>query len=218
MEEPMVHFFSKLFPEEKATAKPAFSDPGFVLSAGVSLNFMTVQGSPESVEAARPYKSSLSPLLSIGYMLPSNRNFGRFFFFPQVKFFRHQHSTEFQNSTVRTTITFKSDLIILPEVNAGINVLNRENKKIHFSSGIGLMRFVGHKHIRNRYSGASTKPYFVTENNLTKWAYTVNLSGGLMLNRKFLVTGTYHIPLTTSSLPYSTTKGSGIQFRVGYKL
>jgi hypothetical protein len=151
-------------------------------------------------------------------MLPSNRNFGRFFFFPQVKFFRHQHSTEFQNSTVRTTITFKSDLIILPEVNAGVNVVNRENKKFHLASGIGLMRFVGHKHIRNRYSGASTKPYFVTENNLAKWAYTVNLSGGLMLNRKFLVTGTYHIPMTISSLPYSSTKSSGIQFRVGYKL
>jgi hypothetical protein len=150
-------------------------------------------------------------------MQSSRRNLGRVFFYPQVKFFRHQNSTEFTNSNMRTTITFRSDLIILPELNAGFNVLNQENLRFHLSAGAGVMNIINNRHIRNRYTDASSTPYFTTENKLTKATYTFNATGGLMVNKRFLVMATYHFPSPAGALGYYSVSSSGLQFRVGYK-
>lgn len=216
-EETMRDFFSKLFLSGKKPVKENKQADGWIISGGASFNFLKVDGDKASIEVGQKYKTSVSPLLSIGYMLVEQRNFGKYFFYPQLKIFRHDNSVEFSNSVTRTTISYSSDLILLPELNAGFNVIRKENLLVHLSVGGGLMVLANNQHIRNRYNVADGSLYFSSQDQLTKSALATNAAGGILIKRKFLLNASYQIPVTIGNLVYYAAVSSGVQLKFGYK-
>jgi hypothetical protein len=217
-EKAMREFFSKLFFSGKKPTKSNKQYDGLIISGGAAFNFLKVDGNKAAVEVGQKYKTSVSPLLTLGYMLVGERNFGKYFFYPQLKIFRHQNSVEFSNSVTRTTISFRSDLILLPELNGGVNVIRKKNSLVHLSVGGGLMVLANNRHIRNRYSVADGSLYFSSQDKLTNSALSANIGGGILINRRFLLNASYQIPVTIGSLVYSASVYSGVQLKIGYKL
>src|SRR5829696_1786557 len=88
-------FLEALFPQEKAPVRRGKNPAnGWIVSAGVIRNTIQVTEDKTFLSVSRKQEASLSPLLSVGYYHLFNRNFGRFFIFPQVTFFRFKNIDE----------------------------------------------------------------------------------------------------------------------------
>src|SRR5215203_2410063 len=87
-ERDIASFLETLLPGSKDERKKLNRRTDWVLSAGATLNMINVRA--EEFYAAVPgTNSSVSPLISAGFIIPIDRNFGRFFFYPQLKLFRY---------------------------------------------------------------------------------------------------------------------------------
>lgn len=218
-EEAMLYFFGRLFPSEKKMAKPNKQYDGWIMSAGVALNFLKIDGGGNTaVESRQSYNASAAPLFSVGYMLTSNRNFGKYFFYPQLKVFRYQHSVNTIDNGMKTTILFHSNLILLPELNGGVNIVNKNDVAFQLSLGAGFMYFFNNEHIRNRYDITNGELYFTAQDDLYKTGMSANIAAGVLLKNKFLASVSYQIPATIGQFTYYAPVYSCLMIRVGYKL
>jgi hypothetical protein len=217
-EESMHSFLRRLFPSEKQTVIRKKAEAGWLISAGTSYNKIDVNGDKTVIEVGQNYKSYFSPLVSIAYMRSFNRNLGKYFFYPQLRFYRYKNDVETRNSNIRTTIEFSTSLAIAADIHVGVNLINREKMRLLLSAGAGQLRMINNKHVRNRYENTNTTPYFTTEDKLSGSAFIANASGGLMLNGKLLLMVTYQIPAQIGALGRYEVVGSSMQLRIGYYL
>jgi hypothetical protein len=213
-EEKLQMFIEQLFPPELAKQKQKSRSSGWVLSAGASLNFMNVKAANSSST-----NSPVSPLLSIAYMVPSSRNFGKQFLSPQLNLFRYKNTVETYDGTFKTVTTYQNDMVILGEVNGGLNVINRQRVRLYLSAGAGMMVIVNNRRLDNKYlnSQPSSEPYRSDETEIAvKATPAFNASTGMLLGNKLLVNFKYLLPTQIGTK--DTPRYSALQFTIGYKV
>jgi hypothetical protein len=218
-EKGMIEFFEKLSPDEKPKYKSRNLPAGWLLSAGVSINLLNVKGDKSIDEVRKNYSSSISPLMSVGYILPLARNFNNYFFFPQVKLYSYKSTGQLNDGTFIRTTTFKSNLIVTCEINGGVYVVNKENFRVHLSGGTGFMWLPDNKQLNQSFAASNNTLYSSSQEHLSQITYIFNLSTGITIKKRILVLATYNFPAPVSkNYVYFTPMLRGIQFRVGYIL
>ena len=126
-EKDLMTFFLSLFP----TAGPARNEhraaSKWVVSIGGALNMFKVQADKSFTAVPKTYSSSFSPVASIGFMAALDRNFGKYFLYPNISLFRYKNTGEENTGTFNSSYTYQADLIGIIALNGGINLTNEEN-------------------------------------------------------------------------------------------
>lgn len=210
-EETFRRFFERLLEEhiEETTKNP---DHGWIFSAGISINKFDVRG--DSFGRWNDFDNSVAPLLSVGHLFPFNRNFGRFFLYPQLKLYRYKNSSTAATTYAIRTTTFKAELVLLPEFNAGINLVNDRRVQVFLSCGLGMLGMVKARQTTEIESAASLGN---SELKLSKMTGTANLSTGLRLNKKISLSASYYFPTPVGNFTEYTPQHSSLQVGFGYK-
>jgi hypothetical protein len=218
-EKELSSFFQSLFPATLLEHKKPETKAQWVISGGAVLNMVSVDSDKSSSARSRTYSSSLSPLLSVGIMVPVGRNFGKYFFYPQVKLFRYKNTGEQNQSTVNNIITYyQTDFAIIAQVSGGINVVNQESFRIFIAGGLGMLGQPGGKQVKEYYDVSNGRNLTTFETKLSTAAFAMDASAGVELNKRIFLSANYMIPTSIGNFISYNPKLSGIQIRVGYKL
>ena len=216
-ESDLLSFFLTLFPtavtgqhNKKATAK-------LVLSAGAAVNMFSVQ-SDGSLPIVEDFPSSFSPLLSIACIAALDRNFGKYFLYPQIKLFRYKNTGEENQGTFINSTTYQADLLGVAGLSLGVNLVNEDNFKFFLTAGPGLMALVGGKQVKQLYSASDNSPYgSPEETELPSLTFCIDASAGIVLNRKVVITAIYMLPSPVANFTQYNPKLSSLQLTVGYR-
>jgi hypothetical protein len=212
-------FLEKLFAAGHVKHKQKNPVEGWVISAGASVNFVDVK-SDGATTLPKKYNSSISPLLSLGYMIPFNRNFGKFFLYPRLNLFQYKNTGEITDDRFKRLITYQTDLVIAGEVNVGLNILNEQSIRFYLAGGTGMLALLNNNRLEVKYLYLqSSEPYGSSEEiNSLKTPPFFSVSTGVVLKNKFLVGASYLFPTSIENSLTYTPKYSGLQFTAGYKL
>ena len=214
-EESLEKFFGKLFPGDVKKQNSISPRAGFVVMAGASFNSLKITADKSFQMISRNYNASISPMLSVGYVLPIRRYFGRYFFQPQLKLYQYKNSGSFTNATSTKETTFQSDLLIATELNAGLNMINKENIRWYVTGGGGFLFLQNNRQSDHRvyiYGDIQDE-----ETELTSTSYSLNFSTGFTLNNRFIAAATYQVPVTLGEFVNYRPVLSVLQFGIGYK-
>ena len=167
--------------------------------------------SDESLTIVKEFRSSFSPLLSIACIAPLDRNFGKYFLYPQIKLFRYKNTGEVNQGTFINSTTYQADLI-------GVELMNEGNFQFFLTAGPGLMALVGGKQVKQLYSASDDSPYGRPEETvLPSLTFCIDASAGIVLNRKVVVTAIYMLPSPVADFAQYNPTLSSLQLTVGYK-
>lgn len=217
-EQQMKEFFDKLYQTGKLKLRNKKTASGWVLLAGVSVNTVKIKNDQAAAPGQKNHSSSISPLLSVGYVVPLDRNFSKYFLFPEMRVFRYSNFTsESNNGTYKHTATFKSNFVIALELNAAVNLVNQENFKMHISGGGGVKFLANNKRIDESFVLPDTSPYSSSETGLTKISFMGNISAGATFNKSIMAIVSYNFPTLIADYAEATPMLGGIQLRVGYR-
>ena len=212
------NFFSVLFQEINSDRKKKDPKAEWVASAGIAMNMFSVEAGESFTAVPRTFNSSFSPLISIGYKFPIDRNFGKLFLFPEVKFFSYKNSGEELRGPLKSTATFKADLLIATELGAGVNLVNKDNFKFFLSGGFGFLIQVGGLQQKKTVYASNDSPYgTATETNLPNTTYSIEVSAGATLHKKLFLIGSYMLPSVMGQFVYYSPKLSGVHLKLGYR-
>jgi hypothetical protein len=220
-EDELKKFFENLFTVETIKNSRKNIAEGWIISAGVSLNNVHVKADKSFTLVAKKYNSSISPMISLGYMVPIGRNFNRYFLYPQVNLFRYENTGEINDGTFKKFTTYQTDLVLSGEVNGGVNVINQQSIRFYLAGGAGMMALLNNRRLDYKYLNyqSSLEPYRSEQTSIDlKATSSVNVSAGMVIMNKFIVTATYLFPSQLDNVFHYTPKYSGVQFRVGYKI
>jgi hypothetical protein len=215
----MTEFFDKLNSDKKPKYKKKNPAAGWVISGGVSINTFKVIGDKSVDKVRTSYGSSISPLVSVGYFVPIDRNFSRYFIFPQIKFFTYKNTGKLNDGAFIKSTTFKSKLVVNGEINAGMNAVNGKKFRLHISGGGGVMLLLKNKEENQTFVASSNTLYTSSETNHSQITYSVNASAGITIKNRILILTTYNFPTWAGAryVYYSPRMGS-FQVRLGYKM
>lgn len=217
-EDGILQFIEKLFPEKKQNVASATNFlSGWIIGGGASLNSLNVVGDPIITETQLDYPSSLAPYLSLGYLMSLQRNFNRYFFYPQIRFSNYKNSSEKTSGSFNKRITFKSDLIILPQINLGANIINKSVLRCYIYAGAGITTLINNREIVEYFDPIDNTLYNTYERNMAPLAVDLNLSAGIMLKNKFQILVSYNFPTDIDNFVDFTSRQSNIQMGIGYK-
>lgn len=208
----------KLTPAEKRKRKAKNPAEGLVVSTGFSINSFRVTGDPSVGSANKKYNTSLAPLISVGYMSPISRSFGKIFVYPQLKVYNYKNETEVNMDYIKKISTFKTSFIVAPVVNVGVNLVNADNFKYFFSLGGGMIFLANNKQIDKTIAISNGNVYQSSELKLSSLSYNANVTMGVTLKNKFSISATYNAPVPVANFPYYSPFHSSVQLLVGYKL
>ncbi len=216
-EDRLKQFFEQLFPLPQTMQAPPKNAPGWVVAAGAVFNQIQVTGDRVYAPEFASYASSVAPLLSVGYLRPIDRSFGKYFILPQVKFYSYKVKGDYFDGTFTRATTYQADLVVTPELNGGMNVINRDQVQLFLSAGAGILLQKAAKEVQQSFAGTNGELYAQHESKLNNLSYVLNVSAGTILKKKFVLTGTYVFPSQLLNFIHYTPKLSGFQLRVGYK-
>jgi hypothetical protein len=206
-----------MFPVNTMARQKKSSQSKWVVLAGMGLNNVTIEGEKSYTVIPKNYGSSVTPVLSVGYLSPITRNFDKFFLFPHLRLFKYKNSGEEKQGIFLNTNTFQADLLVAAQLSGGMNVVNMENFKGFIAGGFGALFQIGGKQIHQIYVASDNSPYGNPKiTNLSGLTYLFDASAGVAFNRKFLIEGTYMFPAPFGKYTYYTPKLSGIQIKLGY--
>lgn len=160
-------------------------------------------------------------MLSIGYIAPINRNFGKYFLCPQLNLFQYKNTGEVNDGTFRKVTRYQSDLVVSGEVNSGFNPVNQQSIRLYLSGGVGMMALLNNRRLDFKYRNnqPSTEPYRSEQTSISfKATPLINASVGMVIKNKFLVAATYLFPAQIDDVSNYTPRYSGLQLRIGYKV
>ena len=215
-EDDLSFFLESLFPGDERKLDKKGHKAQWIVSAGVALNIVNLQDSETNDEDPQSYAPSLSPLVSVGLLVPLGRNFGNFFFYPQLKLFRYKNSGEYKQGALTKRLTYQTDLAVIAKVASGINIINKGSHKVFIIAGAGMLMQRGAKQVKEGYPGLDTQ--FSGDKELTKRTYSFDLSAGVELNKKIHLSTNYLIPSDIGSFALYSPTLSGIHLSISYKL
>lgn len=209
-EEGIENFISELSGGTKSkTKRPA----RLTIAAGVSINFLDVTGDLSMPEVTSKFNNSFSPFISVGFVLPISRNFNRFFVYPQLRAYNFKNRTNYSTTYSTKVITYQSSLCLLPEVNGGVNIVNRQDFRFFLYGGAGMLFLLKNKELHQ--SSGSVGYYEIAT---SKMSYSANVSGGISIKDRFLVMASYHVPVPVANFVAYSVMQSNLQVGIGYKL
>jgi hypothetical protein len=212
-------FFQVLFPAEIRERKKQGGGTTWVVSAGAVMNMVSVKAGKGFDWVPRNYAPSFSPLLGIGFIVPIGRNFGKYFFYPQLKLFQYKNKGEENQGTFLNVVTYKASLAAKAQVRGGVNIVNQESRRIFITGGVGLFGQLDGKQVKQRLFASDRTPYLTTaETKLAPLSYSIEVSIGAELNKKIRLSANYTVPAKIASFVFYEPRLSGIQLEVGYKL
>ncbi len=217
-EESLRDLLNQLTPPDRIKRIPKNQQQGVVVAIGTSINFFEIAAQEAFYKGVRKFNSSLAPLITIGYLSPFKRNFGKFFIYPQMKFYSYKNTGEIKSNVATVETTYKTSLTVAPVLNFGINIKNSERSKFFGSFGGGILLLMGNKQIVSNTSAATNTPPGYSETPLSKLSYVVNLSTGLMLHNKYVLSAGYNFLSPVTNFSYYIPYHSSLQITVGYKL
>jgi hypothetical protein len=186
-ENDLVLFFQKKLGVQHKKEKIKYPNSFFV-TGGVAINAFKVNGDPDFAEAITKYNTTVAPALIIGYNFPVQRDFGRLIFSVQFKIYSYKNSGQaVQNDfgdTIKTTTTYKSDLLLLPGVFATYAIVNKKNIQWNVGPGIVYGILTGAK--ESGYVDGSFRPPYTTVQNGKNTFITANLETSLVINKKIM--------------------------------
>ena len=218
LEAEMSSFLEKLFPGTTPQRTKQNRKTEWVISAGAVVNMVNVQADKSFNSVPRTYASSFSPLVSAGLVVFIGRNFGKYFLTPQVKLFRYKNTGEENQGTFINTVTYQADLAVAPQLNAGVNLINREAFRLFFTAGVGMIAQVNPKQVRQLYTSGGTLYSGPVETELPSLVYSFDASTGVVIKNKVFLSASYMPPTHIGNFLFYSPKLSGAQFRIGYKL
>lgn len=217
-EEKLERFFFKLSPKEKQKKRQKNPAAGWVITGGIAVSSMKVEG-VQSVSLTRfDYKTSISPLVTIGYHLPINRNFNRFFFYPHLKFYNYKNTGERVGDNYKHTATYKTSLVTSPTLNGGLHVYNTEKLRLFASAGAGFLLLTNNKQITEDKQLSNNQTYIKSETELKNTDFNFNFSTGFLLNNRIIGWASYNTPASIGNFIMYNPMHSSIQLGVGLKL
>jgi len=218
-EEELSSFFESLFPTENHERKKQNAGSSCIISAGAVLNMLRVQAGKGFNSVPVSYASSFSPLIGIGFLVPIGRNFGKYFFYPQVKIFRYKNTGEENQGTFINTVIYQADVAIIAQVSGGVNIVNQESRRVFITGGFGAFGQLDGKEIKQLSAASDRTPYNnPVETKLRGLSYSIEVSAGAELNKRILLSAVYTIPTTIANFVFYSPKLAGIQLQIGYKL
>ncbi|MGZ3975536.1 MAG: hypothetical protein ACXVMI_14805 [Flavisolibacter sp.] len=215
-EDAVSEFLQKLFSVKKKRTSKRNTAAGWVINAGVSANSLKVTGD-DFLETRVGYANSYAPYLSVGYFLPFQRNFSRYFVYSQVRFYQYENTGNEVSATLSRKVTFQSDFVIVPHLNLGVNVINKENLRVFLYAGAGIMILMNNKETIDLYRLSDNSLYSSNAYNLSPATAAANLSLGLAMKNRFELLLTYNLPTDISNFPAYSAKQSSLQAGLGYK-
>jgi hypothetical protein len=115
-EEEISSFLGKLFPSANHELMPKVSKTEWVVSAGLALNMVNIDPGKLDELVPNSYSSSFSPVASARIIIPLGRNFGKYFFSPQIKVFRYKSTGEITDGNLIKIATYKADLAAIAQL------------------------------------------------------------------------------------------------------
>jgi hypothetical protein len=216
-EDAMEHFLLMLFPGKASTEYLQRGGVNWIIAAGASINFMKVNGSFLASGEQTDYTTSVSPFLSIGYLVPIRRKFNRYFLYPQLRLYNYQNTGEYPNGSFIRKVSFKSDLVIYPQLNFGANILNQQNSKLFLYGGAGMLFLAKNMERNQNIVPADGSVYNSGEIKTARLTYDLNVSTGFSVNQ-FLVLASYNFPVDIGNFQLYSPMHSNLQIGIGYKL
>jgi hypothetical protein len=125
--------------------------------------------------------------------------------------------SEKTGSSFTERITFRSDLIILPEINLGVNIINKRALRFFVYGGAGLTTLINNREEKEYSNPSDNTIYRTTEESLAPLALGINFSTGVTLNNKLQVLVTYNLPTDIDNFEGLNSKLSSIQAGISYK-
>ncbi len=217
-EDALSGFLQSLFPATGQKSWRQRQPTVLVIGAGASLNRVGIKAAKSFTAVPRKYGSDFSPLLSAGLIVPISRNFGRYFFQPQLTLFRYRNTGEETQGTLINSVTFRSDFAAMLQVNGGLYVVNREGRRVFVSAGVGMMGQVGARQVRQRYSPDRTPYADATTIKLPALTYAVEASAGAELNKQIRVSAAYLLPANIGNFMFYMPQLSSFRLSLGYML
>jgi hypothetical protein len=189
---------------------------GWIIAAGASINFLDVAGDLSMQEVRSKFKNSSAPFISIGFVLPVSRNFNRFFIYPQLRVYNYKNSGSYSTSYNTHIITYQSKFCALPEVNGGINIVNKQNFRFFLYGGGGMLFLIKNNETdqSKNISGGSVSSHVTLTSKMT---YSCNVSAGASITDKFMIVTSYHVPVPVANFIYYSAMHSNLQIGLGYK-
>ena len=215
-EDAVSEFLQKLFSVKKAKLSKRNTAAGWVINAGVSANSLKATGD-DFLETRVSYATSYAPYLAVGYFLPFQRNFSRYFVYSQVRFYQYKNTGSEASVTLLNKVTFQSDLVIVPHLNLGVNVINKSSLRVFLYAGAGIMILRNNKETIDLYRLSDNSLYSSEEYNLSPATAAANLSLGLAMKNRLELLLTYNLPTDISNFPAYSAKQSSFQAGLGYK-
>jgi hypothetical protein len=217
IEDAIEHFILMLFPDKASTEYLQKGEVNWIIAAGASINFMKVNGSVLASGEQTDYTTSVSPFLSIGYLVPIRRKFNRYFLYPQLRLYNYQNTGEYPNGSFIRKVSFKSDLVICPQLNFGANILNQQNSKLFLYGGAGMLFLAKNIKRDQNIVPADGSVYNSGEIKTARLTYDLNVSTGFSVNQ-FLVLASYNFPVDIGNFQLYSPMHSNLQIGIGYKL
>jgi len=212
-------FLQALFPEEKTRSRQRNPADGWIIAGGVIHNSIQVAEEKYFLSVSRKQQGSFSPLFCIGYYQSLQRNFGRYFIYPQLKLFRFKTVDESSDGVFLYSTNYQVSLAACLEINGGINIINREQFRLFLSGGVGLAAIVnGHK-MYQRYVADGHSAYGAPrKSKLAPATYDINTAVGIVLHNKVFLTAAYMVPAQLTYAPENMAMLRGALLGLGYKL
>lgn len=128
-----------------------------VVMGGGASNSFKVSASPQSLVVPGKYNSNFSPVVGVGAVFYTQRNFGKFFLSPNLRYYSFSHEKESGTGQLKNEFS-SSNLYI--QVAIGMNILNKDFLKWHISAGYGIGLLLNNKNIRTLNGNVVTKGDF----------------------------------------------------------
>ena len=216
-ESSLAGFFNDLFPVINRERKHKNAGSKWVLSAGLSSNFIHIGSDFPPGSVPNKHNLSVFPVVSFGYYSPVARKFGKYFFNPQLSLSRYKITGETYYNPFTIKATYKVDLLIGIQVNSGVNLINKEDFKFFIAAGLGGLIQIGGEKTLATYQTSNSPETDVYK--LRTINYLIDASTGITINKRNLISASYMFPVSINGSPYYTTpKLSGIQLKMVHLL
>ena len=216
-EEKEMELFMELlepFGTRKRKRNPA---EGWLVAVGVSVNGMRVPGDNIAIETAHQYNTSVSPVVSVGYMLPVGRHFNRYFFYPKVSVYRYENTGA---STVGNFIyqtRYQSNLAFSGILQGGFYLLNMQSFKAFIAAGAGMMKLYNHKEISTTLHVSDNTINNQYETPISKVTYQFSLTAGCNIRQSVFTMASFNAPAPVADFVYYYPQHYSFQFGLGYR-
>ena len=216
-EEKEMELFMELlepFGTRKRKRNPA---EGWLVAVGVSVNGMRVPGDNIAIETAHQYNTSVSPVVSVGYMLPVGRHFNRYFFYPKVSVYRYENTGA---STVGNFIyqtRYQSNLAFSGILQGGFYLLNMQSFKAFIAAGAGMMKLYNHKEVSTTLHVSDNTINNQYETPISKVTYQFSLTAGCNIRQSVFTMASFNAPAPVADFVYYYPQHYSFQFGLGYR-